>query len=326
MTDDNTDTTLAQRVDQLEDRLDEALGHQERVEALVRQFATGQISRRTFLTSIAAVGGGAYLLSGRARADPEWGNATGESGTEQTPLKYIYAKNAIHESIDTDLADIHSPTNFETPAGATVPVRILADPVSNYALGLQLADNDAANGGSGYSTGLGWFGSNGEEIGHLSADNTNEISWYTRSLGLSESAGGGDIPKRLNISAGNTTTLIEIVSNGSSRLQITAKNSSSQSMFSLVGPSGTGLTWRYQPDTDIVQWWDDRNNHLMQQYVRVDQSLDLQGTVRYNRREILNPTASDLKDGEQVWDLTNDRMLYRDGSGTVHYFNPDGTL
>lgn len=42
--------------------------------------------------------------------------------------------------------------------------------------------------------------------------------------------------------------------------------------------------------------------------------------------EYSDPTAGDLGSREFAWDNTNDRWLFKDSSGTVHYFTPDGTL
>lgn len=123
MTDDTTDdTTLAQRVDQLEARLDEQQDYQQQVQGLIDQFASGNISRRAFLTALAAAGAGGYLLShsvGIARADPEWQNATGDIGTEQTPLANGWVQNFHSQSFSTSKID--SKGGYTSVGGSRTP-------------------------------------------------------------------------------------------------------------------------------------------------------------------------------------------------------------
>ncbi|MFY4814517.1 hypothetical protein ACOJIV_17740 [Haloarcula sp. AONF1] len=67
---------------------------------LFEQFKSGGISRRTFLSSVTAVAGLGWL-AGSARGEPNWSNATGNSGEESKPLKNVYAQNAYHQSVST---------------------------------------------------------------------------------------------------------------------------------------------------------------------------------------------------------------------------------
>jgi hypothetical protein len=100
MTDDTT-ADLRERVNDLEAQIDDLRGEHEQVLGLFDQFKSGQISRRTFLTAVAAVGG-VGLMAGQTTAAPSWGSATGNIGTSSTPLNEGYIKTLKSQSIDTD--------------------------------------------------------------------------------------------------------------------------------------------------------------------------------------------------------------------------------
>ena len=55
-------------------------------------------------------------------------------------------------------------------------------------------------------------------------------------------------------------------------------------------------------------------------------SHDRSAWIPYGATEYAAPTASDLANRERAFDTTNNRWLYKDSSGTVHYWTADGTL
>jgi hypothetical protein len=54
--------------------------------------------------------------------------------------------------------------------------------------------------------------------------------------------------------------------------------------------------------------------------------LDLVQTPVQGLKEYAGPANSDLSPGEFAWDSTNNRWVFKDESGTGHYFTPDGTF
>lgn len=65
----------------------------------------------------------------------------------------------------------------------------------------------------------------------------------------------------------------------------------------------------------------DKSDQFPKQYSDVNKDYIPTTTV-----QIDGATASDVPNYGSVFDATNSRLLYKDGSGTVHYWNTDGTL
>jgi hypothetical protein len=99
-TEDITKAELIERVEQLEQHQEELRAEQNQVLSLFQQLKAGRISRRAFMTAVAAVGGVGYL-AGTAQADPEWTNATGKIGEEAKPLNNGWVRNFYTESLST---------------------------------------------------------------------------------------------------------------------------------------------------------------------------------------------------------------------------------
>jgi hypothetical protein len=100
----NSDTEAdEQTVAELKERIGEL---EERVE---QQESQGP-SRRQFLgslTGIASAGAaGYYLGTQRAQAAPSWGSASGQMGTQSTPLQQVIAQTGTFQSVDTGIQDI----------------------------------------------------------------------------------------------------------------------------------------------------------------------------------------------------------------------------
>jgi len=117
-----------------------------------------------------------------------------------------------------------------------------------------------------------------------------------------------------------------------------------------TGPSSDTLQLigrTVDPDQDVRrEYWDDsskiwdtrldrsigdrftlRNANNNAAYrVTTDLTIEWQGNPLTQLREIENPAPSDLGDREWAWDATNSRWLFKDSSGTAHFFTPDGTL
>jgi len=105
MTDEPTKAELIDRIESLEEQQAEFAAEQEQVLGLFEQFKQGQISRRSFLTAVAAVGG-VGLVAGSTRAAPSWGSSTGKIGTSSTPLSEGYIQTLKSESFTTDEATV----------------------------------------------------------------------------------------------------------------------------------------------------------------------------------------------------------------------------
>jgi hypothetical protein len=101
MTDEPTKADLIDRIESLEEQQAELAAEQEQVLGLFEQFKEGQISRRAFLTAVAAVGG-VGLVAGRSRAAPSWGSSTGAIGTSSTPLSEGYIQTLKSQSFTTE--------------------------------------------------------------------------------------------------------------------------------------------------------------------------------------------------------------------------------
>ena len=90
-----TETDIHERLDALEDRVESLSDQLDQRDGLVKQFASGAISRRTFLTLATAIGIGSGAV-GSAMADsrsPSWGSATGVIGEEGQPLDRGYIRD-----------------------------------------------------------------------------------------------------------------------------------------------------------------------------------------------------------------------------------------
>ena len=105
MTDEPTKAELIDRIESLEEQQAEFAAEQEQVLGLFEQFKQGQISRRSFLTAVAAVGGVGLLAAGRSRAAPSWGSSTGKVGTSSTPLSEGYIQTLKSQSFTTESVD-----------------------------------------------------------------------------------------------------------------------------------------------------------------------------------------------------------------------------
>jgi hypothetical protein len=107
MTDEPTKAELIDRIESLEEQQAKFAAEQEQVLGLIEQFKQGQISRRSFLTAVAAVGG-VGLVAGRSRAAPSWGSSTGKTGTSSTPLSEGYIQTLKSQSFTTEKIDTSS--------------------------------------------------------------------------------------------------------------------------------------------------------------------------------------------------------------------------
>ena len=105
MTDEPTKADLIERIESLEEQQAEFAAEQEQVLGLFEQFRRGRISRRSFLTAVAAVGG-VGLVAGRSRAAPSWGSSSGTTGTSSTPLSEGYIQTLKSQTVTTERAAI----------------------------------------------------------------------------------------------------------------------------------------------------------------------------------------------------------------------------
>lgn len=309
----STKQELRERIDELETKVEE-------LQELVDD--TGGVTRRSALQALAALGGGSLLGAagseavGNAAASPSTTDGDGDVGTPSNPV-----------DIFADGVDIGGPSDFDhmDTDASTIPARIQS-PDSNIALGLQLQDPDAANGENGYSTILGFYNGppNNEQIGQLSADNTNEMSIYTRTLPLSDTATEGDFAKRLNFSAGSQNSIIRMKSPEYCEVNLQSQNSNPNLKWVQAGQDRMGVF--YSTGSDDFRFNDYVNSNVALRYAYADEAWNFAGSKIRGLREISNPVASDLLDQEWAWDATNSRWLYKDDGGTAHYFTPDGTL
>jgi len=125
---DQTVAELESRIEKLEEQQQELVAEQDQVLSLFEQFKHGQISRRAFLTSVAAVGG-VGLMAANASADGDWANASGYSGTQSNPLNEVWAATGEFQDVNVDgtvntekylLGDRGQPTIF---LGSALTVR-----------------------------------------------------------------------------------------------------------------------------------------------------------------------------------------------------------
>jgi len=98
---DQTVAELESRIEKLEEEQQELVAEQDQVLSLFEQFKHGQISRRAFLTSVAAVGG-VGLMAANASADGDWANASGYSGTQSNPLNEVWAATGEFQDVNAD--------------------------------------------------------------------------------------------------------------------------------------------------------------------------------------------------------------------------------
>jgi len=101
MTEKPTRDELISRIETLEQQQKQLRAEQNQVQSLFQQFKNGQISRRAFMTAVAAIGGVGFI-TGRSRAAPSWGNSTGNIGTSSTPLANGYIQNLRSQMLNTD--------------------------------------------------------------------------------------------------------------------------------------------------------------------------------------------------------------------------------
>jgi hypothetical protein len=210
------------------------------------------------------------------------------------------------------------------------------DGSSGWALLMQNAD-DLGSAGDRYAT-IGQYTSGDANSGTperfflFSGDvQDEEVSLYTKA----DAVGSGDSEpvKRIDIDAGSAQTEVAVESyTSSAKLSL---NPATQS----GGGSVSYIDWRDEFSTQIRQyfnpgsgtsgqffWYDAVNGATFMKYDIADATLRLENTPIARLREISNPTEFDLDLGEWAWDSTNDRWLFRDSSGTAHFFNPDGSL
>ena len=92
--DEQTVAELKERIGELEERVEQ------------QEEAQRGTSRRQFLgslTGIASAGAaGYYLGTQRAQAAPSWGSASGQMGTDSTPLSDVIAQTGTFQSLSTD--------------------------------------------------------------------------------------------------------------------------------------------------------------------------------------------------------------------------------
>ena len=91
---------LEERIAELESTQAELEAEQQQVVGLFEQFKNGNISRRAFLGSVAAIGG-IGLAAGNATAAPNYGSATGQTGTESSPLNKVISKQGTFQTVST---------------------------------------------------------------------------------------------------------------------------------------------------------------------------------------------------------------------------------
>jgi len=89
---------------------------------------------------------------------------------------------------------------------------------------------------------------------------------------------------------------------------------------------GDAIDLRYGSPFQRFRLYDHINEQVSLVYSSANPSWSFEEVPMTGLREIENPTAGDLSDQEWAWDATNSRWLFKDSSGTAHYFTPDGTL
>ena len=93
--------TLEEQVEALVEQNQQLKAQNKKVSNLFQQFKQGAISRRAFMTSVAALGGVGYA-AGSASAAPDWGASTGNVGEEAQPLSYGYIQDLHSETFSTE--------------------------------------------------------------------------------------------------------------------------------------------------------------------------------------------------------------------------------
>ena len=329
MSDDTT--TDDDRVDRLTNIIEQQNERINQLEDVVQEQAQAiwPNRRQAMKATGAAALFGAGAIGGAAGAPGDDGDTVW--GSDQNRDDY-YVDEMDANTVSTDDVDINGPSDFDVlgPDGyGDVPVRLHSDP-TNHALALQWRDDSANGGSSGYGVaGPTYVSENGEEVGHFWADNDNEISLYSRSIPLSETAtDAGQFQKRWNVQAGEAQTFASYRGDSGVFLSLTSRDDSTVT-YSIAADGSTRFAMQY--DHDLGPEGSARflspsvGNDLLWFDIASDR-IDWQGNSQTGLREVENPTPSDLGDCEWAWDATNKRWLYKDLGGTVHYFTPDGTL
>jgi hypothetical protein len=169
-----------------------------------------------------------------------------------------------------------------------------------------------------------WYSDAGERIGAITAHPfDNQYSVYTKAGPIGD--GDTGLSKRWDLSGGSDDSLARLTSiNGSATLNIDS-DSGSNSAVNYVENGDEKARIQYKPGADAV-FFEDVDNSANDIIWYLGNQLNFTGLSLVGLREIDNPTAADTVNQEFAWDSTNDRWLYEDSGGTVHYFTPDGTL
>jgi len=308
-------------------------------------------SRRGFLSAAAAAAGLGAL--GIYSSYPASAQAAGQVGTSSEPVDVEAWSLNVQDKLAGDLdaggndltnvaaaevgeilSNSQKVTSSSAPkvAGANVnrlsPLFIRG---SNDGAGLILqSQDDTVSNGEGRAN-IYWYSAGNstapERLAAMEAEAAdNEFSVYTKADALGSGSTG--LEKRINIPSEQKTKIEFTNSLSDTVVQIgAADNSDALIKF---GNNNDGLrgAFGYNAVNGLTQWDDLANNRRVLFY-NSDFSppyLSFNSTAVSGLREISNPAPADMLSQEWAWDSTNSRWLYKDSSGTSHYFTPDGTL
>jgi hypothetical protein len=134
-------------------------------------------------------------------------------------------------------------------------------------------------------------------------------------------------------SNGNKSTVMNVPADGSdigrSFFNVYDEFRTFGSSIGIKNDSGrTRTLYALNDGANFARFQFDGNNvvFLKRDRLQLRRRLDVNENPAVGLREISNPSADDLESQEWAWDSSDDRWLYKDSSGTVHHFSPDGTL
>jgi hypothetical protein len=187
--------------------------------------------------------------------------------------------------------------------------------------------------------GINWYNAMGERLITMVADAPDyELSIYTKP---DEQGSGNTQPiKALDINYG--TKLLSVDWKNINKFHVLGPEAglSDENVRFVLQPQGSAGNAHIQftDHTGAAMWssFMDANNdnafHLYNHHrgdpvLSVDpetNAIGFNGNPLTQLRELSEPTEIQLQ--EWAWDMKEERWLYRDSKGTIHYFNPDGAF
>ncbi|MFC6836143.1 hypothetical protein [Halomarina ordinaria] len=189
--------------------------------------------------------------------------------------------------------------------------------------------------------GIFWYNKLGERMVQLVTDEPDqELSMYVKAD--AKGSGNTQPKKALDVQFGTADAFVAWKNfesfqltgqstpgrDGSISLQLHAGNEDAYTQLSFFDSTDT-RQWSLEADTGddgVLHLWDHVADDVTVAFAPDGGGIDVSGTPVLGLREITDPSPGDLRSQEWAWDATDDRWLYRDSGGTVHYFTPDGTL